>query len=79
MYLRGISDVLVYGNAYLFQLVLLRPLENGGDSPLYMDMDTIYMDDLNLQLSMNTVVCPLLNRLAEQEEEDWEDSVTSSG
>ena len=67
-YLRRISDKLVYGNAYLFSLVMERPLEDGGDPPLYLDLDVFFMFDLRIRASINTVLGPLLNRLAEKEE-----------
>ena len=72
MYLGRISDNLVYGDAYLFKLLVEGGLDYGCPPPKYVDLDLDFLFGLE-EVSLSAILRSLLTRLAEQEEEAWMD------
>ena len=60
---------MVYGDAFLFKLLIESPLEVGGPPPTYLDLDLEFVFGLEEGMSLARILRAILKRLAEEEDE----------
>ena len=73
--MRRISNKLVYGDAYLFKLLVEGALEDGAALPTYVNLGVDFLFSLNTKVPLSAVLRSVLDRMVEQEEEAWMDQI----